>query len=244
MKKLIILVLLIALALATAVEEAVLDAIADAVTDEILADAEVTSCTTDSVNLRSGPCTSNTALTVLQAGTKVTELGERQNGCGYNWKKVSVNGRTGWIAADFLGKCSSSGGGNANVREAGKRAAAWALEQVGKAYCTAPNLTDRRGPRCFDCTGLVSRAWELQGFKGNGYFPFSVFPESPDWYPRATEIKKVSSSELQPGDVLWRDGHVGMFVGNGQVVEAMNYNLGVRKNALSSFTYSAIYRPK
>jgi cell wall-associated NlpC family hydrolase len=141
-------------------------------------------------------------------------------------------------------KEKQSTGGNDKVAKAGQSAANYAKKQVGKKYCTGAGNPDRRGPKCFDCTGLVSKAWEQAGFKGDGSFPWSVFPESPDWYPKANGIRTVSAKEMQPGDVLWTSGHVGMYVGHGKVVEAANENLGVREVSLSSFNYKAIYRPK
>ena len=57
-------------------------------------------------------------------------------------------------------------------------------------------------------------------------------------------MTRVAPSQMRPGDVLWRTGHVGMFVGNGEVVQAANSNLGVIKSRLANFSYSYVYRPK
>ena len=34
-------------------------------------------------------------------------------------------------------------------------------------------------------------------------------------------------TSLQPGDVLWKDGHVGLYIGNNQVAEALNEAKGI-----------------
>ena len=34
-------------------------------------------------------------------------------------------------------------------------------------------------------------------------------------------------SALQPGDILWKDGHVALYIGNGQLAEALNENKGI-----------------
>jgi peptidoglycan DL-endopeptidase CwlO len=55
------------------------------------------------------------------------------------------------------------------------------------------------------------------------------------------------SGEPQPGDILWKSGHVGMYVGGGIVVHAAGTATGVVSTSYSNFkTYvgiSAIYRP-
>ncbi|MCM3727694.1 SH3 domain-containing protein [Neobacillus cucumis] len=53
--------------------------------------------TTGSVNLRTGPSTSDSIITTLSANTNITVLGY-QNG----WYKVSVNGTVGWISANYV----------------------------------------------------------------------------------------------------------------------------------------------
>lgn len=37
---------------------------------------------------------------------------------------------------------------------------------------------------------------------------------------KAAAKKVVSLSELEVGDILWRSGHVGIYIGNGQYVHA------------------------
>ncbi len=76
-------------------------------------------------------------------------------------------------------------------------------------------------------------AWARQGVR---------VPETTHGYP-SSGIRRVSAAEVQPGDLLWREGHIGMFVGNGRVVEAANPNLGVINSSFANFRYSAIYRP-
>ena len=114
----------------------------------------------------------------------------------------------------------------------GNAAAAWAKKQVGKCYSQAANL--RYGPKCFDCSGLVYMAWK----KGAGVDIGATWTGA---YPGKT--RKVSKSQIQPGDILHKTGHVGMYIGGGQVVNAENPKNGVRIRPLSSFKYTSIYRP-
>lgn len=62
----------------------------------------------------------------------------------------------------------------------------------------------------FDCSGLTSYAWGVAGI--------SVARSSGAQYHRATRIKAV---QAQPGDLVWRPGHVAMYLGvPGAVLQA------------------------
>jgi cell wall-associated NlpC family hydrolase len=82
-----------------------------------------------------------------------------------------------------------------------------ALAQRGKPYVWAA-----AGPDSFDCSGLVEYAY---GAAGVG-LPHSAFMQSQLGQP-------VSRSQLQPGDLVFfysPVSHVGIYIGNGQMVHA------------------------
>jgi hypothetical protein len=58
---------------------------------------------TTGVNIRSGPCTSNSVVRTLQSGQTVTYTGSTTSGCGYTWYSVSG----GYIAANYVREVSS-----------------------------------------------------------------------------------------------------------------------------------------
>ena len=86
------------------------------------------------------------------------------------------------------------------------RAIAFARVQLGKRYCWGG-----RGPTCFDCSGLVQAAYRYAGA--------SVPRTSHDI---AAKLPEVPLEEVRPGDILWWPGHVGLYVGNGWVIDASN----------------------
>jgi cell wall-associated NlpC family hydrolase len=86
---------------------------------------------------------------------------------------------------------------------------AWA--QVGKRYCWGGT-----GPTCFDCSGLVQRAWGEAGVR---------LPRTADAI--ASELPEVPLDALRAGDILWWPGHVGLYAGGGWVVEALDRRHGV-----------------
>jgi cell wall-associated NlpC family hydrolase len=108
-------------------------------------------------------------------------------------------------AAPSQGGPAPLGSGGAGV------AAAFARDQVGKAYC---NTADRFGPSCYDCSGLTYMSWRAGGLE----IP-KVSGAQGSAYPR------VPLSSLQPGDLVTSSSwgaHVGIWVGDG-FVHATNY---------------------
>lgn len=73
-----------------------------------LLDKYQTYYTNDGVNLRSGPATSYSRVSMVNKGTKV-QVAARENG----WSFVKVDGKFGWINSDYLSKTTPapSGGG-------------------------------------------------------------------------------------------------------------------------------------
>ncbi len=86
----------------------------------------------------------------------------------------------------------------------------WAEQEIGKPY-----QYGAAGPDSFDCSGLTMWAWEHAGV--------SLPHSSADQYDDTT---RVSQADLQPGDLIFENwggggpapGHVGIYVGNGQMV--------------------------
>lgn len=107
---------------------------------------------------------------------------------------------------------------------------AYAKAQVGKAY-----VYGAAGPDAFDCSGLTMAAWSQAGVSlpHNSQAQYSSGPQ-------------ISESELQPGDLVFYYSpisHVGMYIGNGQVVNALNPGSGVQISGLHDMPYSGAVRP-
>ncbi len=109
-------------------------------------------------------------------------------------------------------------------------AVSFALAQVGKAY-----VYGAAGPSAFDCSGLTMAAW---GAAGVG------LPHSSS--AQMGSGASVSSGDLQPGDLVFYYSpvsHVGMYIGNGQIVHAANPGSGVTTAPVFSMPYSGAVRP-
>ena len=93
---------------------------------------------------------------------------------------------------------TTSGSAQAIVNEAYKH--------LGKAY-----VWGAKGPNNFDCSGFTSYVYQaVTGIWIGG-----------DTYSQIYAGREVSYSELQPGDLVFpHSGHVGIYIGNGQMIHA------------------------
>jgi cell wall-associated NlpC family hydrolase len=84
----------------------------------------------------------------------------------------------------------------------------------------------------FDCSGLVSQAWAAAGI---------TIPR--DTYSQWAALPHVSTSALQPGDLLFYNGmgHVAMYVGGGMIIDAPSAGQPVRELAMNSDWYSSTF---
>jgi len=98
---------------------------------------------------------------------------------------------------------------SAPVSGSAGQAVATALAQVGDSY-----VYGAVGPDSFDCSGLTMYAWAAAGVS---------LPHSSSM--QAGVGQAVAYSDMQPGDLVFYYSpisHVGMYIGNGQLVHASN----------------------
>lgn len=125
-------------------------------------------------------------------------------------------------AAGASGACGVPGSGDLPTGPAGdlaKKAVAAALSQRGKPY-----VWGAEGPDAYDCSGLIRWAY-LQASGGKLQLPHYTGDQSnPGQLAVGVEVPDQKS--LQPGDIILYNGdrtraeHVGMYIGNGQTVQA------------------------
>lgn len=99
---------------------------------------------------------------------------------------------------------------------------AYARAQVGKAY-----VWGGEGPNGFDCSGLVMMAYRQIGI----HLPHS---SSAQYLGGA----KVPLAQLRPGDLVFygasgaTNHHVGIYIGGGQMINALNSRAGIRYDSI------------
>ena len=116
-----------------------------------------------------------------------------------------------------VSKPSSSGGGGK-----GQQIADFACQFIGNPYVAGgTSLTNGA-----DCSGFVMSVFKEYGIS---------LPRSS--YAQSTVGTGVSYSEAKPGDVIYYGGHVGIYIGNGQIVHASTERTGIK---ITSATYRNI----
>jgi cell wall-associated NlpC family hydrolase len=101
--------------------------------------------------------------------------------------------------------------------------------QVGKPY-----VWGSTGPDTWDCSSLVQAAYRTIGIE---------LPR--DTFSQVNAAPRVSGADLSPGDLLFTPGsdgtiaapgHVGMYIGDGQVIDAKGARWGVVLSDVSAWT--------
>jgi cell wall-associated NlpC family hydrolase len=126
----------------------------------------------------------------------------------------------------------NSGGGITNAVYAGPTgsqadaAVAFVFKQLGCSYSYGSTGPCSVG---FDCSGLVMSAWAAAGI---------TIPR--DTYEQWAALPHISTSDLQPGDLLFYNGigHVAMYVGNGMIIDAPTEGEVVREIPMDTSWYA------
>ena len=89
-----------------------------------------------------------------------------------------------------------------------------------------------------DCSGLIKGFMMLRDNGQIVYTP-SLDLGANGYYDKATEKDRIKNMPDIPGLAVWKSGHIGVYVGNGTVIEARGFNYGVVETNLSdrSFTH-------
>jgi cell wall-associated NlpC family hydrolase len=127
------------------------------------------------------------------------------------------------------GSGSGSGGGvvyHGPATGAARVAVSFALSQLG-----APYTWGGVGPygAGYDCSGLVMVAWAQAGVQ---------IPRTT--YDQFASLPHVSEADMMPGDLMFFDaeGHVGMYVGDGKLVDAPQQGEPVEEIPISTSWYA------
>ncbi|WP_329159905.1 C40 family peptidase [Streptomyces sp. NBC_01717] len=121
-----------------------------------------------------------------------------------------------------------------------RKAIEWAMHQLGTLYQWGGSCTNSHGPdpmgRC-DCSSLMQQAYAHVGVT-----------LTRTTYTQVNEGKAVSPAQLQPGDLIFSRGsaarpeHVGMYMGEGLVIEAPRTAKPVRITPIKDWTILAARR--
>jgi cell wall-associated NlpC family hydrolase len=149
---------------------------------------------------------------------RAAELAERQHAAA---PAVDRSAPAASRSADRAAAAPATGGPVAASSGAAQAAVDTALAQVGDPYVWAA-----AGPNAFDCSGLTQFAFAAAGVN----LPHSSRAQAGMGAP-------VSLNALQPGDLLFfysPVSHVGMYIGNGQMVHASTSSQPVKVASINA----------
>ncbi|MFD4503372.1 NlpC/P60 family protein [Streptomyces sp. NPDC058457] len=152
--------------------------------------------------------------------------------------QLSPGQRAAVAADDGTGRASRSASDARAPLTAGSVAAPDSRAAAAVAYAYSklgsPYVWGATGPDAFDCSGLAQAAYRSAGVS---------IPRTT--YAQIDAGRRVSRSELQPGDlVFFYSGisHVGIYIGNGQMIHAPNPSAPVRIAPIDEMPFAGAAR--
>lgn len=97
------------------------------------------------------------------------------------------------------------------------------------------------GKRTADCSGLIRGYWWLDAETQEIKYGSNDIPAmgADAMYQAAAEKGPMSTMPEIPGLGVWHKGHIGIYIGNGEVVEAMSTRKGVVRTQLTNGHWTA-----
>ena len=194
------------------------------------------------LNVRDGQGTDAQILTTIGMNEEYTVTGEPVDG----WYPVRVGEIDGWVSGDYVEPETSYSYGEtkeeeeARLAEEQESAAADVQETAAQTVPAGQAVIDYAcqfigNPYVWGGTSLTDGA-DCSGFVQSVYAHFGVSLPRTSYEMRSAGYE-VSYEEALPGDLILYDGHVGLYMGDGSIVNAMNEADGI---GICSATYTDI----
>lgn len=201
--------------------QATLEEAADAGEDTSVTETVTMIVTGGTINVRTGPGTGYDRITQVKTGKQVEVIGETDG-----WYQIAFDSTTGWLLGEYLRDPADIDG------SVGAQIVEMAKTFLGTRYRSGGS-----SPNGFDCSGFTLYLYAKFGYS----LPHSATAQ----YKNCGYA--VSKSELQPGDLVFFSdsshaiGHVGIYIGDGQIIHA-RYSVGkVMIDSLSTSYYTNRY---
>jgi peptidoglycan hydrolase-like protein with peptidoglycan-binding domain len=160
----------------------------------------------------------------LSYGSRGTSVSKLQNLLNNNGAKLAVDGQFGSLTQAAVKRFQSANGIKANGVVGSSTWKALQVENlisIAKSKVGSKYVLGGKGPTTFDCSGFVYWCLNRAGVS-QAYMTSSV------WQKCRTYPKVTSMSGLKRGDVISFEGHVGIYLGDGQMIDASSTKEKVR----------------
>lgn len=170
------------------------------------------------INVRKGPGTDYDRVTQVATGKVVTILGT-ENG----WYHIQFGNTTGYVLGDYLREYVPGA-----ASAVGEQIVQMAMQYMGVRYRSGGS-----SPSGFDCSGFTLYLYGQLGYS----LPHSATSQ----YKNCGTF--VAKADLQPGDLVFFSdsshaiGHVGIYIGGGEIIHARSSTGCVTTNSLSMSYY-------
>ncbi len=152
-------------------------------------------------------------------------------GSAYGWYRISTSRGTGWVSGTYF----RVGG---TVATATAPAPSSNVVSIARRYVGYPYVWGAAGPNAFDCSGFTLFVYRQAGITLAGRSAAAQYSTP------GTRIRSYSA--LQPGDLIFFANtyapgitHVGIYAGNGQMIDAANSRVGVRITSIHQTYWSS-----
>ena len=133
---------------------------------------------------------------------------------------------------DKAGGVGGSYSGSANT--GAQHALAWAQSKIGWTYSQGKRKLDGYA----DCSSLIMRAYQDAGLLPKGSYNLTSRSIHSD-----SRFEQITKDQLKPGDIMWSDGHLAMYTGGDNTVEARWSTQKVGNSKMGN-RFSKFYRLK
>lgn len=209
---------------------------------------------TDGLRIRKGPSTDTSVIDVVSEGEDLTVTDESVEG----WVGVSVDGGNGYVSGEYVeldteytyAESRAEEKARLEREEEARRKAAAAKRSNqssgGSSSYTPPTGSSGADVATFACQFVgnpyvyggssLTNGTDCSGFVMSVYSNFGVSLPHSSRSLRSSGYG-VSTSNMQPGDIVCYSGHVGIYIGDGKIVHASNRRDGIK---ISNVSYRAI----